>query len=275
MSGYTIDPKKPNHINAIITHNPTVSITKINGREVKENLTCADLPKILAARKEDFFIEIMSGDSESSHGIFPLLAKDKLQNCVVGASEQDKTAAAAHTTAVKEYFIELANKGFCESFTPTPDLNGLTEQQALLILSNLASDDKITGAMMFPQYGKIIFQHKGQDSDNFIFDYSGRTDECFRKMGMLRLHIDEGFYFDDYGRKRDIDVVDMLKQRFQEWKASDYQGRLVPASLSGFKYDEPAAAQSNTASLGNLSFLAPAASPAPAAAGIIQLPRPI
>jgi hypothetical protein len=217
----------------------------------------------------------MSTNSESSFGILPPLNRDKLQKLVETSSTQDEKTSE-YAELIKGYFTQKNANGGCEVFTCPPEIKGLTKDGALLILNNLTQATEIAGAMIFPQHNKIMLQFKHDKYSNYIIDYS-ENGRGFRTMDMLRLDIDDGFSYDLFAAPSDKEVVDELKILFQAWKNNDYQGRLIPAHLSGFVYDALANSNNNSTSVIDFSFLAPAAaiSNAAVSANIVQLPKPI
>jgi len=239
-SSYTFDKSNLNYINAIATYNKNVHIKKINGRNVSEQgYGGKDLPSILPTiRAEELNIECVSGDSASTVGAFPVIDKDKLLSAISDVlTEKEQAVAAENSAKIEGYFQELIQKGsFDIYYSPPEGLAPLNQSQAILVLDRIQKKFEVTGAMLFPQHEAILLQF---NHDNYLLRYGNKT--SLKEMARIVLDIDDGFCSSRYdleGKEMDKTIHDELQAYFQKWKANNYQGVLISANQSGFKYGQ-------------------------------------
>ncbi len=235
---YDIKKSATNYVNAIARYGKKVSIDVIDGTPVDGgHLNCDNIQGVLErSQKENFVIECSSSDNDSTLGAFPLLDAEKLLSDVPREMIENPSEIIEQSNKLISLRLDRLDgpayerPGCFRHKNPDP----LTREEATLLLTQLQDKykDNITGAIHFPQHQAILFQFNARETANFLLHYGEKT--SFKQMSELLLDIDDGFKVSPESSVDDKSICYELNKHFKRWKASNYEGELIPSRNSGF-----------------------------------------
>lgn len=265
------DYKKSNYINALAMCKNVAVLGVIAGRVAvdlsDQNLTCADLPKILSEFNvkgvETIELECFAHANESSVGVFPELTSSKiLSSLPKGWTNNDAVIATQNFETLAKFFDgEIVNAKYGQEIvTFMPDAKNspaMTFEATVLFLDKLLHKFNITGALHLQDLNTIVFQlcsdDKDDDDDELYSKHCGnyyiRYGENFAWGELPELQVNfnsRNGFVDKYGQEFDFNgyrdanppypnvvILTALIDRFKVWSANKYEGKLFPAAQYG------------------------------------------
>ncbi len=267
------DYKKSNYINALAMCKNVAVLGVIAGRVAvdlsDQNLTCADLPKILTEFNvkgvETIELECYAHANESSIGVFPELTSSKILSAISKAwTSDDATIATENFETLAKFFDgEIVNAKYGQEIvTFMPDAKNspaMTFEETVLCLDKLLHKFNITGALHLQDMNTIVFQlcsddkNDDEDDDDLYTKHCGnyyiRYGENFAWGELPELQVSfnsRNGFVDKYGQEFDFNgyrdanppypnvvILAALMDRFKVWSANKYEGKLFPAAQYG------------------------------------------
>lgn len=276
------DYKKSNYINALAMCKNVAVLGVIAGRVAidlsDQNLTCANLPKILSdiavSGVESLELECFAHANESSIGVFPALTSSKILSALPKGWTIDDAVIATQNfeTLAKSFEGEIVNAKYGQEIaTYMPDAKNspaMTFEETVLCLDKLLHKFNITGALHLQDLDTIVFQlcsddKNDNDDDEFYTKHCGnyyiRYGENFAWGELPELQVNfnsKNGFVDKYGQEFDFNgyrdanppypnvvILTALMDRFKVWSANKYEGKLFPDEKYGLN-DKQALEQS-------------------------------
>lgn len=219
-SEYHIDPANIPYIDAIATYNRLCQMTVPPSPKIWDGAFCEALPELLAASqlKEKITIQCVSGDSNSTYGIFPPVQATPAAASNCWQLAQELVSYIQEIPACHQQDLNII----------PPTLRNLTQAAALSLFHEISRMMPLVGGIHLSKAQSIVFQTANADQKhayNFCLSYGEQS-------GFSEVHasfdIDEGFH------ELDEKLLQPLQAYFDVWKANDYRGPVISPEQAGF-----------------------------------------